>query len=89
MSSKDQNFSDISNIKVRLNIPRLIGFIIAYGIFGVAVFMFFRSYVCFLFLTVFILIPFISVYMLKIMLKHISIRLFASEAETSVERILA
>ena len=84
MSSKDQNFSDISNIKVRLNIPRLIGFIIAYGIFGVAVFMFFRSYVCFLFLTVFILIPFISVYMLKIMLKHISIRLFASEAETSV-----
>ena len=77
-------FRDIkkdSNIKVRLNIARVIGFIIAYAIFGVAVFIFFRSYVCFLFLVVFILIPFISVYMLKLMLPHIKVNLFASETE--------
>ena len=84
MEKNNSYLSDISDIKVMPNIPRIIGFIIAYGIFGVAVFMFFRSYTAFLFLVVFIIIPFISVLMLRSMLKRITVKLFASEDRSVV-----
>ena len=84
MSNSDHNYTDLLNIKVRLNIPRLIAFLVAYGIFGVAIFLYFRSYVCFLFLVIFALMPFVSVYMLKVMLRRISVQLFVSEAQINV-----
>ena len=84
MEKNNTNLSDISDIKVMPNIGRIIGFLIAYGIFGVAVFLYFRSYTTFLFLVVFLIIPFISIMMLRSMLKHITVKLFASEDRSVV-----
>ena len=81
---KNKTYNDISKIKVRLNVLRLVAFFIAYGIFGVAFFSFTRSYTCFLFMAVFLILPIISIMMLRYMLPYIDIMLFASENQTHV-----
>jgi len=84
MENNNNFTSYTSNIKVRLNIFRILIYILEYGIFGVAVFLFFRSYTCFLFLIVFFILPFISVFMLKAMISKIDLMLYASEAQIQV-----
>ncbi|MCR5799515.1 MAG: DUF58 domain-containing protein [Lachnospiraceae bacterium] len=66
------------------NIFRILGYIFVYGIFGILLFSYIRSYIQLLMLFVFFALPFASVLFLTRMHDHVKIEIFASDEKVRV-----
>ena len=74
--------------KIKPKIFRIISFVVLYGIFGVGNYYFLRSYITFFLLIIFALLPFISYFMLKNIVKGINIKLYKSDEHIEVNSLL-
>ena len=69
------------NIHYKWNVFRVLDLILTYGIFGVLLFIYLHSYMLVMCLAIFALLPFISVFFLTQMIKHVNVTLFSSDDE--------